>query len=106
MTVAFGLFHGLVLFPVILSVLGPMDKSTTSEASIPTISYASDVSTSASSSHAGSPGKGKKNRAFDPDVRLDSIIMVASYKLITFQIENKNNKLEKPWVTINKNEKS
>ena len=105
MTVAFGLFHGLVLFPVILSVLGPVDKPTTSAASIPTISYASDVSTSASSSHAGSPGKGKKNRAFDPEVR-DSKYKVASYKLITFQIENKNNKLEKPWVTINKNEKS
>ena len=72
MTVVFGLFHGLVLFPVILSVLGPVDKTTTSEASIPTISYASDVSTSASSSQAGSPGKGKKNRAFNPEVR-DSI---------------------------------
>ena len=85
--------------------MGPVDKTSTPEASLPTISYASDVSTSASSSHAGSPGKGKKNRAYDPDVR-DCIIMVASYKLNLFQIENKNNKLEKPWVTINKNEKT
>ena len=68
MTVFFGLFHGLVLFPVLLSVLGPVDKSISSEASIPSISYASDVSSSASSSQTGSPEKGKRNKAFDPEV--------------------------------------
>ena len=66
MTVFFGLFHGLVLFPVLLSVLGPVDKSISSEASIPSISYAS--SSSASSSQTGSPEKGKRNKAFDPEV--------------------------------------
>ena len=68
MTVFFGLFHGLVLFPVLLSVLGPVDKSISSEASIPSTSYASEVSSSESSSQTGSPEKGKRNKAFDPEV--------------------------------------
>ena len=69
----FGLFHGLLLFPVILSVLGPSDSSNSmsSGGSTPTISFASDVSNSASSSHASSPEKGKRNRAFESEVRLD-----------------------------------
>ena len=70
LTVVFGLFHGLVLFPVILSVLGPVDDSESldSGVSTPTISFASDVSNSTASSHASSPEKGKKNRAFESEV--------------------------------------
>ena len=68
LTVAFGLFHGLVLFPVLLSVLGPEDTSPASESSSPVTSHSSDVSSSARSSQTTSPDKGKRNKAFDPDV--------------------------------------
>jgi len=69
LTVAFGLFHGLVLFPVLLSVLGPEETSPASESSSPVTSPSSDVSSSASYSHTTSPDKGKRNRAFDPDIK-------------------------------------
>ena len=86
LTVAFGLFHGLVLFPVLLSVLGPEDTSPASESSSAVTSSSSDMSSPAtesssavtsSSSDVSSPAnysqttsldKGKRNRAFDPDI--------------------------------------
>jgi hypothetical protein len=49
LTVLFGLWHGLVLLPVILSVLGPLDSV---PASASPVLSASSVMTSASSNHS------------------------------------------------------
>ena len=78
-----------MLFPVLLSVLGPVDTSMSSEASIPSISYASDVSTSGSSSQTGSPEKGKRNKAFDPEVVRVLSIMLNHLKSLYFRLRTK-----------------
>ena len=71
LTVLFGLYHGLVLFPVVLSLVGPEEMSDES----PSQSVAS-LSTSASqhSSGASSPSS-ESSRVFVLQVRLTAIVL-------------------------------
>ena len=41
LTVVFGLYHGLVVFPVVLATLGPQQESKSAAASTPTITFSS-----------------------------------------------------------------
>jgi len=86
LTVIFGLFHGLVLFPVVLSLIGPVDNLepaslADSTLTISTTSGSSSEKISPSSSGSSSPKGGHDNLAF-----------IVSDK--------KPHVLEQPWVTI------
>jgi hypothetical protein len=62
LTVIFGLFHGLVFFPVILSIIGPKNNSENS----------SPNSTETNSSCSESDEKGVTNMSFVSDIKLPS----------------------------------
>ena len=69
LTVLFGLFHGLIFFPVILSLLGPINKEEE-----PTCDSVGSTSTdiSPSSSEPSTPGRtyqGHINRALAQEVK-------------------------------------
>ena len=70
LTVVFGLFHGLLLFPTLLAVLGPEERGLPT---VPTISLLGSAE----------PG-GRTNSSFQTD-------------LVGFQEANKRNPLEQPW---------
>ena len=97
LTVVFGLFHGLVLFPVVLSLTGSADKMepshntntepfNNSTMSISSMSGSSPHTRSTVSSTTNSPKEVHDNLAF---VDLDS--------------DKKHDGLDQHWVTIDKN---
>ena len=56
LTVVFGLFHGLVLFPALLAMLGPEKTSSSSSPAPPEISV------------LGENSSGRDNNTFEPDM--------------------------------------
>jgi hypothetical protein len=82
LTVLFGLWHGLVLLPVILSILGPLDSVPTSPS--PVLS-ASSVITSASSNHSTFT-QGHDN----PNFTAGNIFSLLSLKFATLFITGKD----------------
>ena len=87
LTVIFGLFHGLVLFPVVLSMIGPVynmepDFLADSTLTISTVTGSNKISPSSSGSNT--PKGGRDNLAF-------------------IKSDKKPHILEQPWVTIQTN---
>jgi hypothetical protein len=72
LTVVFGLFHGLLLLPVILSMVGPagQEKSDTDIDSIG--SRDTDNSDYNNDTSDGDDDRGLDNRAFQPEVSLEN----------------------------------
>ena len=58
LTVVFGLFHGLLLFPVLLSILGPEDQKSVSNSSSSTDITNSSITLS----------EGMENQAYEKEV--------------------------------------
>ena len=67
LTVVFGLFHGLLLLPVILSMVGPAGKENTDTDSMD--SRDTDNSDYNNDTSVGDDARGLDNRAFQPEVR-------------------------------------
>jgi hypothetical protein len=69
LTVVFGLFHGLLLLPVILSCVGPagQEKGDTDNDSMD--SRDTDNSDYNNDTSVGDDARGLDNRAFQPEVR-------------------------------------
>ena len=87
LTVIFGLFHGLVLFPVVLSMIGPVynmepDFLADSTLTISTVTGSNKISPNSSGSNT--PKGGHDNLAF-------------------IKSDKKPHILERPWVTIQTN---
>jgi len=78
LTVLFGLFHGLVLFPVLLSVAGPVTNIINPEET-PSIDNSGRAVTGPTNYGSNNPQQGIINTIFVPDE------------------ENKNNALNQPW---------
>ena len=83
LTVIFGLFHGLVLFPVVLSLIGPVYHVDTDFLADSTLTITTETETSPASSGSNTPKGGHDNLAFK-------------------QSEKKPHILEQPWIDIQK----
>ena len=67
LTVVFGLFHGLLLLPVILSCIGPVGQENTGIISMDTSDTDNNNVTS-----VGDDDRGLDNSAFQPEVNLEN----------------------------------
>eukprot|EP00092_Neocalanus_flemingeri_P006120 GFUD01006591.1.p1 GENE.GFUD01006591.1~~GFUD01006591.1.p1 ORF type:complete len:999 (+),score=194.12 GFUD01006591.1:266-3262(+) len=84
LTVIFGLFHGLVLFPVVLSMIGPvynLEPASLADSTLTISSVSGSSKISPGSSASSSPKEGHNNSAF-------------------IESENKPHILDQHWVTI------
>ena len=90
LTVIFGLFHGLVLFPVVLSLLGPVNNLSTELLADSTLTISTETSShniSPASSASNTPKGGHDNLAF-------------------LQSEKKPHILDQTWVDIKTKQKT
>ena len=65
LTVVFGLYHGLVVFPVVLATLGPAQESQSTSSSTPTMTFSSVKSRERKSSTDAQNVKTKTNLGFE-----------------------------------------
>jgi len=90
LTVIFGLFHGLVLFPVVLSLLGPVNDLDTEQLTDSTLTISTETSSykiSPASSASNTPKGGHDNLAF-------------------LQSEKKPHILDQQWIDIKTQQKT
>jgi len=80
LTVVFGLFHGLLFFPVVLSLLGPEDSDLVPSDSNLSLGFTDSSRASPTSSGSSSPREVHEN--------------------LTFHNEDKPHALEQPWLGL------
>ena len=88
LTVIFGLFHGLVLFPVVLSLIGPVYHLDTDFLADSTLTITTETETSSQRVSPASSGSNTPKGGHD--------------NLVFMQSEKKPHILEQPWIDIQK----